>query len=93
MQSKTVQVDITDDDIANGSRCSAWNCPIQRGVTRATGAQGVAVYPLWVAICDSEGRWNESTRLPAVAARFISDFDRSLPVQPISFELCIPVLA
>jgi hypothetical protein len=93
-EARRVKIDVTADDIANGTRLNACQCPIARAATRA-GLFAVEVYPSGGPDEFQPGHPSEiifgtprrSSRLPATAERFISAFDEGRTVEPFSFEL------
>jgi hypothetical protein len=81
------RVEVTAEDIEKGSRCNGWNCPVHRGLWRATG-QTWNVYSSWAIAVEPQPR--RTISLPSEAIVFNNRFDGGLPVQPFTFEVDIP---
>lgn len=90
-----VQVEVTQEDIANGERRVASRCAVARAIKRATNTQP----PLWYVIGAGQ-RWAEFgfkgmqrhtlIALPEEVFTFTEDFDHGLQVQPFLFALDVP---
>jgi hypothetical protein len=76
---KTVRIEVTQDDIDNGSACDVCACPIALACLRA-GLKDVSV-------CDASLDWKEKIPTPTVAVEFIFAFDSGRDVKPFSFEI------
>lgn len=82
------RIQVTAEDIANGTRGNCAFCPVARAVCRATGSVDVSVTGLGVTIwCGEE---TASLAIPDAVGRFVDDFDCGKPVHPIEFDLDIP---
>ena len=90
-----MNIEVTQDDIDKGLRCNGTECPValalQRYVKDAALVTSAFVY--------FERKWqgshpyfdtNKIAETPAVASRFILDFDQHKSVTPFSFNLDIP---
>lgn len=87
MADKLITVDVTQEDIDKGEEGLCFSCPISLALYRATGSA------IWVGknrISSSyKGPW--SRELPAVAVRFIEQFDFDVGIaSPFSFQISIP---
>ena len=84
---KTVQLEITQDDINHGEHCNGYACPAARAFMRATEMeQGSFRFSFaWVEI----GK-HKKARLPDELAHWIAEFDLRNPVQPVTFAIEIP---
>lgn len=78
---KTLEVNVTAEDIAGGKRCSNQCCPIALALSRVLGANDVCV-GAWSAMSPSA---NFCERLPDVVQQFIKAYDRGESVEPMSF--------
>lgn len=83
---KTVRIEVTDDDIAEGCPHQPGSCPIARAARRA----GIP----WVRVGGSTLRYGTHgprgrVALPEAAAVFVSRFDRRLSVGPFAFSVRI----
>jgi hypothetical protein len=86
---KTIIVDVTQEDIENGSRRNGTACPIARAVFRATGADFVSVGLTKVAWKMASGiRYLAS--LPERATAFIIHFDIP-PYEPADRRGVVPI--
>ncbi len=84
-----LKVEVTEQDIANGHRRDPKTCPVGRALTRATPGNFRVLGP--VVILGNETRATAAVLLPDFVRNWIADFDRSKPVQPISFDLGTPL--
>jgi hypothetical protein len=84
-------IEVTADDIANGTLGDECRCPIALAVARQLGIEAPEGY---LAIMDSQIKigsdpgdwhWGDLYRLPSVAEGFIDDFDSGREVQPFTF--------
>ena len=76
----TITVNVTERDIAFGTRNACEYCPIARALARAIDGKP-SVHLSYAMI--GESRYN----LPREAIQFVVDFDAGLPVRPLSFTL------
>jgi hypothetical protein len=85
-----VTVSITQDDIDEGCRCDADNCPGALAISRATGyAAKVGMVTISLRHADN-GQFFKEISPPAVLRWFIEQFDNGNKVSPFSFELEVP---
>ena len=81
-------IEITEDDIKRGKRCSLRRCPISLAVKRAYGGYcRVRVYNHAI-IINKEGK-SFRAKNPKIVKDFITNFDRrqrKIPPKPFSFE-------
>jgi len=78
-------VEVTAEDIANGTRASCANCPVARAVHRALGSPAnVGLFEIWA---NDPFRQVKTTR---AVRKFICDFDDGKPVAPFSFDIDVP---
>lgn len=79
-------VDVTQNDIDNGTRKSTGGCPIALAIQRTTGNPGawVGLYSVGTLKTD-RGRVTHTHRTSREAYEFISDFDNDIPVTPATF--------
>ena len=75
------KIDVTQEDIDSGRRCSSTSCPIARALLRATGQ---SLY-VWAYACGYSG--NMRYDLPAIAKNKIAVYDLCGVMTPFSFEL------
>jgi hypothetical protein len=83
-------INVTQDDIDHGERCSRKNCPIARAASRVSGLKSPGVMTRFLVL--SPGQKGEAygyLSLPNSAKEFISNFDgrKSVGVGPFSFEV------
>lgn len=76
-----MRVQVTQDDIAHGTRKNACKCPVARALMRQTANSFWSVSPSRMS-CD-----NRHYTSPKSVVQFIHDFDRGRPVKPFEFEL------
>lgn len=80
-------VEVTQEDIDNGSPANAGHCPIALAVKRATGARDVVVS------VERSGEiyvHNDKTtvyRHTKASGKFVTKFDEDKPVKPFKFRL------
>ena len=91
---RTIDVEVTQQDIDEGRRCSARHCalarPLARAVSHALGAD------CWVTI--SRVGWDlfgprctfTELRVPSDASQFIHQYDGYEPVRPSTFQFRVP---
>ncbi len=93
---RTVQIEVTADDIANGKPYECVRCPIALAMKRA-GIDQVAVGDRF--FCFGPGGPEDPNSLddarehhvlPPEAGRFVDRFDSLQPVEPFSFNVEIP---
>ena len=88
---KTIQVNVTANDIALGIEDDCHYCPVARAIARATGLKcdQVAVCTEQIDFMDCKPL--ESAGTPDKVGNFICEFDGdgALSVQPFNFELTI----
>lgn len=81
-----LKIEVTAEDIRQGVRNNAFNCPIAHALRRASGHNAVRVD-----VCDltvnSAGEGLRSAPLPPEAESFLVLFDSSLDVAPFTFEV------
>lgn len=82
-----IKVQVTQDDINKGERCSYLHCPVARGMHRAIGTI-VGITPMRARFLD-DGSPKE-VALPNIAADFIIAFDSERAVTPFEFEIDVP---
>lgn len=82
-----MKIEVTEQDIKLGRRCSRDRCPVALAFKRAgikpDGVTGMAVVFFY------KTSYTEVT-LPSKVANFIADFDNSVVVEPFSFDLDLP---
>lgn len=85
MKLKTVMVNVTQEDISDGLRFNAFECPVAIALRRATGKD---------CACNDRGLWNFSAdytnlyrKLPKSVRDLPRKFDQGKPVTPISFKI------
>src|SRR5690349_15408919 len=93
METKEVQIEVTEVDIANGQRDNCELCPVALAVKRYV-SDGVLIDVNLTTvsfIVDTEEKW--FSRLPFWATVFIQAFDGSKAdlIEPLTFPLSIPV--
>lgn len=74
---KTVKVEVTQQDIEAGVRVNPWACPIGRAAERAFGEPAGMASDILVG--------NNYYDVPPDVRRWVLDFDRGEPVEPITF--------
>jgi hypothetical protein len=75
-------VEVTPDDIRHGERNDPEYCPISFAVWRASGIH-FDVELDHLTLPGHDGAWG----LPAVARKFVREFDAGVAVEPIRFEI------
>lgn len=76
-------IEITIEDIQQGRRCDAWNCPIKRAIDRATGQENY-----WtVGMKALHGLNGENITMPESMRDWRMSFDYDWGVQPAVFEV------
>ena len=75
-------IKVTQEDIDAGQAWNCYKCPIALATRRAFTDRGIEVGTTCIWINDIE-----AYKTPAIAKEFIIQFDRSLHVSPIEFEL------
>jgi hypothetical protein len=85
-----VTVSITQEDIDEGCRSDADNCPGALAISRATGyVAKVGMVSISLRHADNGQRF-EDINCPAMLRHFIEQFDNGNKVSPFSFELEVP---
>jgi hypothetical protein len=79
-----IQIQVTQEDIDRGVRCTCENCPLALAMTRALAQDVVVVIGEYFFISEAD---KDAKPLPRVAEMFRSAFDAGFPVQPFEFEL------
>ncbi len=84
-----MKITVTQEDIAQGRRCDPNHCPVGRAVSRI----GVRHYCVTETAVIIKGDCPSATALllPDMVRNWIVNFDEQKPVEPISFELGLPV--
>jgi len=85
MESKTVRVEVTMDDIAHGERHSCTQCPIARALKR----QGHMADPSVDGLYIQDDERGMCGRTPSEANQFIQMFDDGCHVEPFAFDLTL----
>lgn len=78
-----MEINVTQKDIEEGRRCSAFDCPIARAAKRHTGLEAVVTDDVELTGPHLFSRWY----LPLKATDFIQAFDARKPVSPLSFRI------
>lgn len=82
-----ITVEVTQEDIDQGQRCSCRGCPVALALERATGiswlVDGGCIYVDWRS-------FQVFAVLSPEVRAFIHRFDCGKPVQPITFTLEVP---
>jgi len=75
-------LEIRQEDIVRGKRCSVFECPVSIAAERQF---GVLVFTTGITIWQYQGIrfW----KLSSAGITFILDYDRGLPVQPCTIEV------
>lgn len=82
-----MNVQVTENDIAEGKRYSCYRCPIALAVHRACERAGWHDIPEIIVTLTHASCGEHGAFLPSAAQRFIADFDRRDKVRPFNFEL------
>jgi hypothetical protein len=82
---KTVEINVTDEDIKNGERADCELCPIACAARRA-GIDYALVNTTYILV----GPMAVRIALPTEAQAFVIEFDSGQPVQPFTFTIQIP---
>lgn len=95
-----VTIDVTQDDIDNGARGNARECPIARALDRTfpleplpeDATPGLAHWwsVTWFVKRYVKGEVTVVASLPPAANEFVSRFDHDSEVEPFSFDLVVP---
>lgn len=80
-----MRIDVTQEDIDQGTRGQCKLCPVALAISRASGF--TAFVRFGVTLFDDYRLEVERSGLPQAAVDFICKFDSELPVQPFSFDL------
>ena len=78
-----IEVDVTQEDINNGRKFNCIMCPVALAIKRAIRNPKVSVFSILARI-DTEDYF-----FPKKVQNFIQNFDGSILVEPIKFELDI----
>lgn len=70
---------VTERDLADGVKGSAYNCPVAKAVTRATGRGAAVAAYIYIGV--------DRYSISKAVRRKIYSFDEGLPVGPFSFVL------
>jgi len=87
-----IEVDVTEKDIAEGTRHLMSVCPIAHAVRRTLSSEpggwdvGVSVYHDYIFVNDLRGMWTARYELSRSAMRFVKQFDSSRGVRPARFR-------
>lgn len=83
-----MRVEITKEDIDNGTPCSNYSCPIALALKRYYPDKVISVGKLWISI---EGVYYKLRyyKDSPIVRKFIQDFDHGMFVEPFSFDLPI----
>jgi hypothetical protein len=84
-----MKIIVTRKDIENGNRHHGNDCPVGLAIKRA-GVVHCCVTETAVVVRDEHKRVS-ALLLPDPVQRWISDYDQAKPVEPISFELGLPL--
>lgn len=92
---ETITIEVTEHDIAAGTRCHGANCPIAIAASRALIEAGRGdLLPVDVGfdlmLFNAMTRGARGTRIPRSAATFVQIYDKGFKVQPVSFTVEIP---
>ncbi len=77
-------VEVTQDDIDNGMRCSSVACPVSIAFLRRGCSMAHVTYEY---INTSNDDFSVVYNVPTIVKEFIYRYDRNLPVQPFSFTI------
>lgn len=83
----TISVEVTTEDIAQGTPCRSTRCPLALAIARAIGRVVTVFSPQngeWRWAIYGSGRYQP---LPSVAGRFAGRFDQTAEGEPFSFEV------
>lgn len=83
---KTIK--ITQEDIDNGVRKQGGFCPVALSCKRDWGGTAAAIGNIAGSVKVPGQGWL-AFFLPGQGAKFVSDFDNNLPVEPITFEVTV----
>lgn len=88
---KTITVEVTQDDIANGKQGECGFCPIALALNRhAPANHHFTVGSNTATLCREDRNDSiplETASLPLVASRFVYDFDHTSTVRPFTFKI------
>ena len=84
-----MKINVTQDDIDQGTPSDPFCCPIALAASRAFSVPANATYD-YIAL-KLRNRNNKLYRTPKTASAFIRAFDHGQAVQPFSFELPVSV--
>jgi hypothetical protein len=82
-----MRIEVTQEDIDNGTKGRCRLCPIALAVRRATGSPDAWVDDTHIMWGASWGAWDGVAMTPRSAWSFMASFDSGQDVQPFSFEL------
>jgi hypothetical protein len=88
-----VKVQVTQEDIDNGTPGKPCSCPVALAVLRAFNVSGVyiSVEPVYITFQPRYLSHHEYYATPSSVASFVAMFDTGFPVEPFEFELGEPV--
>src|SRR4051812_35145467 len=86
-----MNIRVTSNDIEDGQRHDPERCPVARALSRA-GVLHFGVMLASIVVADGHGHVT-SLPLPRQVTDWILDFDNRRSVQPMSFDLSIPLTA
>lgn len=89
---KTIRVDVTQEDIFNGVKCSSSRCPVAQALKKIVKPEfyfsvGISNFTL---MSTSPFKILAEGVVSSETKDFIKDFDRGFKVKPFSFDLTIP---
>lgn len=93
MKTRTVEINVTQNDIKKGLRFSCRECPVARAMSRKIKPP----YSLFVSLSkvsiirESKERPFAQLELPEIAQDFIRRFDGYVKVAPFKFKIGFPV--
>jgi hypothetical protein len=88
---RTVRLSVTDDDIADGLPGQPQSCPVHLALRRRLNdGWAVTVGRCGLVLENRDARRSFTIDLPQSATRFITAFDRDLPVKPSRFDVVLP---
>jgi len=86
--SRTVRIEVTEEQIAEGNRGDPCRCPVAKAIAKAIPGCGPAVNTLVIHFsCDGS-----RISTPQVVKDFVNDFDHGHPVKPFEFPLDMDVV-
>ncbi len=86
---KRIMIDVTQEDIEQGSRGSPYYCPLAYAFCRQFPGREVGVFWDFVILDDpKDGR--QKIHITRTAQKFIGRFDANIPVKPVRFQFLVP---